>query len=97
MPESLAQAPVVDNPSANRFEVTIGDDIAIAEYIRKGDTIIFTHTEVPNHIQERGVASRMAKFALDQARAEGLKVRPNCPFFARYISKHPEYSDLVAA
>jgi len=35
--------------------------------------------------------------ALDASRAAGLKVRPECPFFAAYIRKHPEYQDLVSA
>ena len=86
---------VVDNKQKSRFELPVENDVAIAEYTRDGDTITFTHTAVPEHIQERGVASRVVKFALDQARAEGLKVVPTCPFVAAYIRKHPEYQDLL--
>jgi predicted GNAT family acetyltransferase len=33
--------------------------------------------------------------ALSNARAEGLAVRPFCPFVRSYIAAHPEYVDLV--
>jgi predicted GNAT family acetyltransferase len=31
---------------------------------------------------------------LDTARAEGLKVKPLCPFAKAYMDRHPEYNDL---
>jgi uncharacterized protein len=97
MTESSPEQPVVDNAAASRFEQRIGDDLAIAEYTRKGDVIVFTHTLVPEHLEGRGIASGIAKVALDQARAEGLKVDPRCPFFADYIEKNPGYRDLLQA
>lgn len=45
----------------------------------------------------RGVGSQLARHALDDARARGLAVVPDCPFLNDYLSKHPEYADLVPA
>ena len=95
MTDSPQEQPVVDNTAAGRFEQRIGDDVAIAEYKRSGEVITFTHTLVPEHLEGRGIASGIAKAALDQARAQGLKVDPRCPFFADYIQKNPEYRDLL--
>jgi uncharacterized protein len=95
MTESSQEQPVVDNTAESRFEQRIGDDIAIAEYKRRGDVIVFTHTLVPPHLEGRGIASGIAKFALDQARAQGLKVDPRCRFFAGYIERNPGYKDLL--
>jgi predicted GNAT family acetyltransferase len=39
----------------------------------------------------------VAAAALDDARERGLEVVPLCPFIARYIQRHPEYADSVAA
>jgi GCN5-related N-acetyl-transferase len=40
---------------------------------------------------------RLARAALDDARARGLVVMPFCPFIAAYIERHlDEYGDLVA-
>jgi uncharacterized protein len=95
MTESSQEQPVVDNTAESRFEQRIGNDIAVAEYTRKGDLIIFTHTLVPEHLENRGIASGIAKFALDQARAQGLKVDPRCRFFAGYIERNQNYKDLL--
>jgi predicted GNAT family acetyltransferase len=32
---------------------------------------------------------------LDQARADGVLVRPICPFIKEWIARHPDYADLV--
>jgi uncharacterized protein len=44
-----------------------------------------------------GLGGRLARTALDNARARGLTVMPFCPFIAAYIERHiDEYGDLVA-
>ena len=50
---------------------------------------------MPEQLEGRGIASKLAKTALDYSRAEGLTVVPLCPFIASYIERHPEYADLV--
>jgi predicted GNAT family acetyltransferase len=52
---------------------------------------------VPKELEGRGIGSRLARFALDQARASKLKVVALCPFVSAWIGKHPEYQDLLAA
>jgi len=54
----------------------------------------FTPT-VPPELGGKGAGSALVKGALDQVRAEGLKVIPQCPFVKAYIDKHPEYADLL--
>ncbi len=91
----LDQLAVVDNEADQRFEARLGDDLAVAEYRRKDDMIVFTHTEVPVALEGKGIANRLARIALDQARARELAVVPLCPFFASFIRRHAEYRDLV--
>ena len=57
--------------------------------------ISFTHTEVDPSCEGRGFGSRLAAAALDDARRQGLRVLPLCPFVAHYVETHPEYQDLV--
>jgi predicted GNAT family acetyltransferase len=67
-----------------------------ATYYKLSDGVItFIHTEVPPELGGKGVGSALIKGALDQMRAEGLKVIPECPFFKAYIDKHSEYADLL--
>jgi 2'-5' RNA ligase len=86
---------VRDNPAARRFELDIDGALAVAQYRLDGDTILFTHTEVPARLQGRGIGSRLVRGALDAARARGLRVVPLCSFVADYIRRHPEVKDLV--
>ena len=86
---------VKDNRQENRFEANIDGRIAVAEYIRRDPMIIFTHTEVPPELRGRGIATALAKGALDQARAQGLEIVARCPTIANFIERHPEYQSLV--
>jgi uncharacterized protein len=82
---------VVHNKPAQRFEAHVDGALAVAEYVRVGDTVTFTHTFVPEHLRHRGIASAVARASLDTARAEGWHVVPRCPFIAAFIAQHPEY------
>jgi predicted GNAT family acetyltransferase len=87
---------VQDNPQEHRYEVTLEGNTAFIEYRRSGHSIILIHTDVPPAFEGRGIASQLAKAALDNARAAHLQVIPLCPFVATYIKRHKEYQDLVA-
>jgi predicted GNAT family acetyltransferase len=88
---------VADNPSALRYEIRVGDDLAgFAAYTRLHGVVTFTHTEIDPAFEGQGLGSTLARAALDDVRAEGLRVVPRCPFIRAYIERHPEYADLVA-
>ncbi|MEP6791608.1 MAG: GNAT family N-acetyltransferase [Ramlibacter sp.] len=88
---------LTDNTTAHRFELSRGGAVqAYAEYELQGGALKFTHTEVLPGNEGQGLASKLAKFALDDVRARSLKAAPQCEFIAGYIGKHPEYQDLVA-
>jgi predicted GNAT family acetyltransferase len=87
---------VVDVPERHRFEIRVdGVRAGHAEYSRKGDRLIFTHTEIDDAYEGQGLGSKLASGALDAARATDHPVVPLCPFIASYVEKHPEYDDLV--
>lgn len=87
---------VVRNAAAGRFEAQLGDEVAFAEYRLEPGAVVFPHTVVPASFSGKGVGSRLAEAGLAWARAEGLKVKPTCSFFAGYIKRHPEHQDLLA-
>ena len=87
---------VVHNTVAHRFEADLDGDLAMVEYLRRGDQVVFTHTEVPPEHEGEGVASAIARTALAWARAEGLKVIPQCHFIAGFVEKNGEYADIMA-
>lgn len=80
---------------AARYALRIGDQTAFVAYKPVLGGVAFTHTETPEALQGRGLASRLVKNALISARAEGLKVRPDCPYVAGWLARHPEFQDVV--
>jgi uncharacterized protein len=83
---------VRDNKAQNRFELDVEGGVAFANYRVTPSTVIITHTETP---RGRGIASELVRGALELIRADGLKVVAGCGFVVDYLSKHPEYADLV--
>lgn len=86
---------VVHNQEDERFEADVEGGLAFAEYTRDGNTIRFTHTEVPEESEGMGVAGGIVKEALDYAKREKLDVQPSCQFVKGYIDRHEEYQSLV--
>lgn len=84
-------------PEAERYEILVGGEVAgYTEYRGRAAVRAFTHTEVAEGHEGRGVASQIVQFALDDARSRGLQVVPVCPFIADYLARHPRELDLVA-
>ena len=89
---------VHDAPDSERYEIRDGDRVlGIAAYQRRGDTVVFTHTEVDPDAGESGLGSRLVRAALDDVRSKGEKVVPQCPFVRGWIERHQEYADLVTS
>lgn len=86
---------VRNNESESRYETTVDGHVSVIEYHREGKRITFTHTLVDEALEGRGIAGAMAKYALEDAKAQELEVVPQCPYVARYIERHPEYRNLV--
>ncbi|MCC5574285.1 N-acetyltransferase [Microtetraspora sp. AC03309] len=88
---------IVHDAAASRYELLLDGEVAgFAEYRLSDDTIVFTHTEIREEFEGKGLGSRLVGGALDQVRETGRTVVPKCPFVARYIERHPEYRDLLA-
>jgi predicted GNAT family acetyltransferase len=93
----MADVETTHNPDQSRYEARIDGELAgFAEYQLTHALVVFTHTEVDERFEGRGVGSALARFALDDVRAEGSRrVLPLCPFIKAWIGKHPDYTDLV--
>ncbi|MBV9921374.1 MAG: N-acetyltransferase [Pseudonocardia sp.] len=87
---------VADASERSRFEISVDGELAgFAAYRLTPGRITFVHTEVDDAYAGRGLGGKLARAALEEARARGLPVRPDCPFIKGWIAKHPEYADLV--
>ena len=84
-------------PEKNRYEIRDGDRVlGLAAYEVRGETTVFTHTEVDPDAGEDGLGSTLVRAALDDVRSKGGSVVPQCPFVRGWIERHKDYADLVA-
>lgn len=79
-----------------QYKITVdGEQAGFADYIERGDQRIFHHTVIDKAFGGRGLAGILVGKALADTRAAGKRVVPTCSFVEAYITKHPEFADLV--
>jgi predicted GNAT family acetyltransferase len=90
---------VTDVDGRSRYEITADGELAgFAEYRDIDGARVFTHTEVFDQYEGKGIGSALVRAALDSVRAGagGGRLVPLCPFVRSYIEGHAEaYGDLV--
>jgi predicted GNAT family acetyltransferase len=91
MESNADEANVIHNTRDSRFEVQVDGHVAVLEYQMRDNRMVVTHTGVPQPIEGRGIASKLARAALDYARENSYKVVPACEFMEVYLRRHPEY------
>lgn len=95
MTEKNEKLEVHHDVPGNKFEIKLGNQVAVLNYHQHGDVITFTHTGVPTEFEGRGVGSQLVHAGMEYAREKGFKVVPMCWFVAGYMDRHPEYQNLL--
>lgn len=75
----MTETDIRDNPDAKRYEQPIGDQIAVVTYNLSEPNLMITETLVPQALEGQGIASRLARHVIADARARGLLILPVCP------------------
>ncbi len=96
MSDANNMSEVLNSPSQHRYQLTVDGHTAATYYKIADGVITFVHTEVPTELGGRGVGSKLIRGALDQARADGLKVVAECEFVKAFIGRNATYQDLLA-
>lgn len=81
-----------DNAEAHRYELVVDGQTAVVTYNLSPPNLMITETLVPEALEGKGIASRLAKHVIADAKARELLILPVCPFFAAYLQKHPEHA-----
>ncbi len=58
--------------------------------------IIADHTGVPDALRGTGAGRRLVERLVADARLDGLKITPLCPFVRAQAQRHPEWADVFA-
>lgn len=65
-------------------------------WVERGGVRIADHTLVPPQIGNRGVAAKLVERMVEDARAEGFKIRPLCSYVVVAFRRHPDWADVQA-
>ncbi len=90
------QAYITNAPERERYELSLdGEVVGFTAYRARPGLIAFVHTEIDEHVQGQGLADKLIRFALEDARERDLAVLPFCPFVKAFIERHREFEPLV--
>ena len=56
---------LIDNAAEKRYELDLGDGMALAEYVLGHGLIVLTHTEVPPKYEGRGIGKELVQGVLE--------------------------------
>jgi len=62
----------------------------------RGGVRVVDHTFVPPEARGQGLALKLVEAIVADARTEGFKIAPLCPYVVTAFGRHPEWADLRA-
>jgi predicted GNAT family acetyltransferase len=83
--------------SHGRYVIRLGDEEAELTYsITTPTLVIADHTGVPDSFRGTGAGLALVTRLVADARAEGFKIMPLCPFVNAQRKRHPEWADAFS-
>lgn len=74
-----------------------GDEAELTYTISSPTLVIADHTGVPSSMRGTGAGKALVARLIEDARSEGFKIIPLCPFVNAERRKHPEWAELFQA
>lgn len=85
-----------DAPEKGRYVLSVdGHPVGLVTYFDAGAQRVFLHTEVRPEFEGRGLAGKIARFALDDVRAQGRRVVNFCPYLKGFLERNHDWDDIV--
>lgn len=72
-----------------------GERVAEMTYTKAGNRIIIDHTEVSDKLRGQGAGKKLVLRVVEDARKEGVKILPLCPFAKAVLDRTPELRDRL--
>lgn len=96
MDPAQATVEVRKDEKARLYEAVIdGRVVGDLAYETTGGRVSLTHSYVDQDHRHQGIASALARYALEDVRNSGGKAGIYCGFVADYVEAHPEWNDAV--
>ena len=74
-----------------------GAPAGVLVYEAHDSRVALLHTIVDPAFQGQGVAGMLVTAVLDDLRSQGKTITVYCPYVLSFLTKHPDYADLVDA
>ena len=78
------------------FVVVDGHECELTYSSRASELITLDHTGVPDAMRGRGVGAMLVRRAVEDARADGFKIVPQCSFAQAQFDRHEDWGDVLA-
>ena len=65
-------------------------------WVERGGVRHANHTYVPSEARGKGIAEKLVKAIIADARAGGFKIAPDCSYVDSYFRRHSDLADLRA-
>lgn len=88
-----------EKPGTGRYLARLGAGLeAVLEYSRAANDVLSAdRTFTPTPMRGRGIAGRLVARMAADARREGFRIRPACPYVTDWFDRHPDAADVRAA
>ena len=86
---------VIKNEDSKRFELTVDGYTAFIDYKERNGVITLIHTESPEELAGRGVATALIEKTLAYLENNEITLVPLCPLVVAYIKRHPEWVRIL--
>lgn len=87
-----------EGPTRGRYVIRLAPGAEAEMTYRKAGSgpMIIDHTGVPPEFEGRGIALRLVKAAIADARQEGFRITPVCSYVVAQFRRHPEWAVLLS-
>lgn len=95
----MPQITLEESGAKGRYVLTPEGESDVAEltFSRASDTLIIVdHTGVPDAFRGRGYGKMLSERVVLDAREQGFKIVPLCPFFKAQAARHPDWADVIS-
>ena len=87
-----------NSTDSGSYDAVLGDQvIGTIVYELRGNRMVVTHTVVDSEFRGQGIASALARTALDDLVTSGMTLTSYCGFIADFIDRNPGYAQVVDA
>jgi predicted GNAT family acetyltransferase len=89
-------APTTVTAESDRYTIAVeGQQVGRLEFNDRDGQRVFTHTEVDEQYEGRGLATILIAEALQATSDAGLQIVAECPTVASYVKKHDDIDAIV--